>query len=146
MDARERLQEDHAEADALQGVQDAEPEPQTASNEGGSDGPTGPGNVLADVGGAPEHLAPSGRAQTDGEDGQDPRMIFAKDAEEPEEGGPHDAEEQNAEKHDLPWLSEIARPQISPVTTVWGGEPVVLDHDGDEKPEDDLAACQRRVE
>ncbi len=83
MDARQGLEEDHAEADALHGVQHAEPEPQAAADEGAGDGAAGPGDVLPDVGGAPEQLTPSRGAEADGEDGEDPGVVFGEDAEDP---------------------------------------------------------------
>ena len=36
--------------------------------------------------------------------------------------------------------------QVAPITTVRGGEPVILDQDGDEEPEDDFAAHYGVVE
>ena len=76
VDPRQRLQQYHAEADPLQRIQNAEPKPKTAADEGAGDGAAGPGDVLADVGDAPEHLAPAGGAEADGEDGEDPAVVF----------------------------------------------------------------------
>ena len=95
MKPRERLEEDHAETDALDGVEDSEPEPETGA-EVGSDGAsprdvhctrakrvsdcvrteerratkerTGEGRR------APEHLAPARAAEADGKDAEDPRV------------------------------------------------------------------------
>ena len=91
-------------------------------------------------------MAPAGGAEADGKDGKDPGVIFTEDAEDPEEGRPHAAEEEDAEQGDLPWLRDAAGPEIAPVATVRGREPVVLDEDGDEEPEDDFAASEGRVE
>ena len=69
MDPRQRLQQNHAEPDPLDRVQHPEPQPQTAAHERAGDVPARPGDVEADVAGAPEHLAPSRGAKADGEDG-----------------------------------------------------------------------------
>ena len=60
-------EEDHAETDALEGVEDAEPEPETAAGEDRGDGAAGPRQVVAESGGAPEHLCPARGAEADGE-------------------------------------------------------------------------------
>lgn len=71
----EGVQQDHAEADALEGVEHAEPEPQGAAGDGRADGAAArPRHVQAETRHAPEHLAPARRAEADGEDGQDPRV------------------------------------------------------------------------
>ena len=140
MDPCQRLQQDHTKSDPLQRVQDAEPEPQTPSDEGAGDGAAGPGDVLADVGDAPEHLAPARSAEADGEDGKDPAVVFGEDAEEPEEGGPDEDEEEDDEADDLPGFGVVRTPEVAPVAAVGRAEPVVLDEDGDEEPEDDFAA------
>ena len=49
VEASEGLEEDHAEADSLKGVEDAEPEPQGAAEKGGGEGCVRPGEIEADV-------------------------------------------------------------------------------------------------
>ena len=134
MEARQRLQQNHAEADPLRRVQDAEPEPQTPARDGGGGGPAGPGQVEADVGGAPEHLGPAGRAEAHGEDGQDPRVRGREEGEDVEEGGPDDDEEEEDEEADGPGGDVLGGPEVEPVAAVGRREPVVLDHDHDEEP------------
>ena len=98
VDPGQGLQQDHAEANALKGVQRSEPEPERPSDQGARHGPTRPWHVLPDVGRSPEHLTPSGRAETHGEDGDDPRVVFGQDTKDPEQTGPDDNEEQNDEQ------------------------------------------------
>ena len=98
MEPRECLQENHADADALDGVEDAEPEPEGAAEEGAGDGvAAGPGEPLAHVGDAPEHLAPARGAEADGEDGEDPGVGFGEVGEDGEEEGPDEDEEEEDE-------------------------------------------------
>lgn len=73
-------------------------------------------------------------------------MIFAEDAENPEKCCPHATEKENAQQGNLPWLSMGARPEVAPVATVGCGEPVILDDDRHEEPEDDLPASEGGVE
>ena len=82
VESGQRLQEQHAEADALEGIEDAEPEPEAAAEEGagGVAAAQDPGDVQADVGGGPEHLAPARGAEADGEDGDDPAVEFGEGA------------------------------------------------------------------
>lgn len=134
MKARQGLQQDHAEADALDGVEDAEPEPEAAARDGGCGGPARPGEVEADVGDAPEHLGPAGGAEAHGEDGEDPGVGGGEEGEDVEEGGPDDDEEEDDEDGDGPGGDVLGGPEVEPVAAVGGGEPVVLDDDDDEEP------------
>ena len=139
MEAGQGLQQDHAEADSLHGVQDAEPEPEAAARDGGGGGPAGPGQVEADVGGAPEHLGPARGTEAHGEDGQDPRVGGGEEGEDVEEGGPDDDEEEDDEETDGPGGDVLRGPEVEPVAAVGGREPVILDDDHDEEP---LGSCQ----
>lgn len=134
MEARQRLQQNHAEPDTLHGIQDAEPEPETPARDGGGGGPAGPGEVEADVGDAPEHLGPAGGAEAHGEDGEDPGVGGGEEGEDVEEGGPDDDEEEDDEDGDGPGGDVLRGPEVQPVAAVGGGEPVVLDYDYDEEP------------
>ena len=146
MEAGEGLQQDHAEADALDGVEDAEPEPVAAAHDGGGGGPAGPGHVRADVGGAPEHLGPARGAEADGEDGQDPAVGCGQAGEEVEEGGPDEDEEEEHEQEDGVGGHVLGGEEVEPVAAVGRRQEVVLDRDDDEEPEDDLAPEERGVE
>ena len=73
-------------------------------------------------------------------------MILAKDSEDPQERCPDDTEKEHAQKDNLPWLGNVAGPEISPVAPIWSGEPVVLDKNCHKEPKDDFAATERRVE
>ena len=134
MEARHRLQQDHAEADALQRVEHAEPEPEGPARERGRDGPARPGHVGADVGGRPEELGPAGRAQAHGEDGQDPRVRGREPGEDVEEQRPDEDEEEDDEEGDGPGGSVRGRPEVEPVAAVGSREPVILDDDDDAEP------------
>ena len=146
VDPRERLQQNHPEPDPLQGVQDAKPQPQTPAHERAGHGSAGPGNVLADVRDAPEHLAPARGAEADGEDGENPAVVFGEDAEEPEERGPDEDEEEDDEADDLPRFGVVGAPKVAPVAAVGRAEPVILDQHRHEEPEDDLSAGDGAIE
>lgn len=73
-------------------------------------------------------------------------MVLGEYREDPEEEGPDDAEEKNNKDNDLPCGRVVAAPQESPVPTIRCGEEEVLDDNGDEKPENDLAVSQRSIE
>jgi len=63
------------------------------------------------------YLAPTGRADTDRENGKEPRMNLAEPCEECEEGGPYTDEEDSNKDEDVPVL-EISAPQERPVLSV----------------------------
>ena len=134
VEARQGLQQYHAEPDPLHRVQHPEPEPQAAARDRGRGGAAGPGEVEADVGGAPEHLRPARGAEAHGEDGQDPRVGGGEDGEDVEEGGPDDDEEEDDEEADGPGGDVLGGPEVEPVAAVGCREPVVLNHDHDEEP------------
>lgn len=86
METTERLEEGHAESDSLDGVEHAEPEPEAGPEEG--TGRAGPREHEADAARAPEHLAPSRRSETDGEDREEPRVNLGEAREHEEDEGP----------------------------------------------------------
>ena len=63
------------------------------------------------------HLAPTGRTDTNREDGKEPRVNLAEPSEECEEGAPYTNEEYTDENEDLPVL-ELTVPQERPVLSV----------------------------
>ena len=146
MDPRQRLEQNHAEPDPLHRVQDPKPEPQAPTYERAGDAAPGPGDILADIRRSPEHLAPSRGAEADGEDGQDPAVVFGKHGEEEEEAGPDEAEEGDDEEDDLVGFGVVGGPEVAPVAAVGGAEEIVLDEDGDEEPDYDAPAEEGGVE
>ena len=146
VEAGQGLEEDHAEANALDGVEGAEPEPEGAAGEGAGDGGARPGHPGAHTGDGPQHLAPAGGTEADGEHGEDPRVAERGAGENGEQDGPDADEEGEDEKDYHPRLGVDRAPEVAPVAAVGRGEEEVLDEDGDEEPEDDLAARDRFVE
>lgn len=69
VEAGQRLQEDHAEADALDGVEGPEPEPEGPACEGAGERRAGPGHPRSHARDGPQHLAPPRGAEADGEHG-----------------------------------------------------------------------------
>ena len=51
-----------------------------------------------------------------------------------EETGPYEAEEDDDEDYDAPYGSVDGRPEVFPVSSVWGGEEDVLEEDNEEEP------------
>ena len=102
VEAGERLEEDHAEADTLKRVQHAEPEPQGAPDEGAAERGHGPGYPLAHARCAEEHLCPARSAEADGEDGEDPAVGAGGDCEAPEGEAPDGDEEGENKEGDGP--------------------------------------------
>jgi hypothetical protein len=101
VEPRQRLQENYAEAKALERVQYAQPQPQGAGEKGPDDGGLRiHGHVKGDAGGGPEHLAPAGCAEEDGEEGDEPAVGNGEAAEGEEEEGPDPKEEEEDEDED----------------------------------------------
>jgi len=67
------------------------------------------------------YLAPTGRANTNSEDGKEPSMNLAEPGEECEEGTPDTDEEDDDKDEDLPFL-EVVAPQEGPVLSVGLGK------------------------
>ena len=118
MEARQSLQQYHAESDALHRVQDPEPKPQAPTSDRGRGRAAGPGEVEADVGGPPEHLRPARSAEAHGEDGQDPRVGGREDGEDVKKGGPDDDEEEDDEEANGPGGDVLGGPEVEPVAAV----------------------------
>jgi len=119
--ARECLQEYHSEAGSLDRVEHPEPEPERASNESASFRTAGPREVHTDVRDAPEHLAPTRGAKADGEDGENPGVLFREDGEESEHAGPDADEEEHHQQCDLPLRDVRAAPEVGPIPTIGCG-------------------------
>lgn len=135
MEAGEGLQEDHAESDALERVQDTEPEPQGAREEGADDRVMRrDGDVERDPGGGPQHLTPAGGAEGDCEDWDEPCVSAGEAAKNGEEEGPDQYEEEQEEKDDRPCRRVLGGPKEFPIAVVGCGEEVVLENYHYEEP------------
>ena len=66
--------------------------------------------------------------------------------EEVEDAGPDDDEEEDDEDDDTPSGKVLRGPEVEPVATVRGGEPVVLDDDDNEEPQYNLSSEEGGVE
>lgn len=108
MKSRERLEEGHAEADTLDGIEDAKPEPGCDREERAKR--AGPSEVVADAGEGPEHLAPARRAEADRKDGQEPRMDLGVPRQGQEDKRPDADEEDEDEDKDGPDRDARVRP------------------------------------
>jgi hypothetical protein len=74
VDSSESLQKDDTESKTLDGIQHAQPQPQTARDERAGCVPSGPGQVVPDAGDSPPDLDEAGCAQAAGEDGKEPTV------------------------------------------------------------------------
>lgn len=92
----ERLQKDDAKADALDTVENTQPTPQCATQDG-AESRGAPRDKVRDTRDTPQHLGPTGSAEADGEDGDDPRVLFAQVAEDKEGERPDTDEEDEKE-------------------------------------------------
>lgn len=70
------LKKDHTEPDALQGVQDSEPQPQAPGYKGTGGVATRPRKEEPKAWYTPPDLGPSGGTQATSEDWEDPTMAF----------------------------------------------------------------------
>ena len=61
-------------------------------------------------------------------------MAFRHIAKDTKKDNPYTDEEYNDQNNNLPRWDSLVRPQIEPITAVGSGQPVVLNHDDDEKP------------
>ena len=102
-------------------IQDTQPEPETPSHDGACCGAAGPGDILSDVGCAPEHLCPAGSAEADGEDGQDPAVACGEAGEEVKQSSPDDDEEEEDEEEDGVGGDVLRGEEVEPVATVGRG-------------------------
>ena len=118
VEARQGLQQYHAEPDTLHRIQHPEPKPQAPARNRGRGRTAGPREVEADVRGSPEHLRPARGAEAHGEDGQDPRVGGGEEGEDVEEGCPDDNEEEDDEEADGPGGDVLRGPEVEPVAAV----------------------------
>ena len=116
------MEKDETEADALDRVEHAQPEPERDAEIGSC--VSGPRDVECERGRAPKHLAPPWCTETDCEYGEKPRVRLAQPGEDAHHDSPADDEEGNDEKSDLP-LGNIDIPEEAPVTAVGLGKSVV---------------------
>ena len=144
--AGERQEQHHAQAQALDRVEQAEPQPQAARDDGAGDGAADPGDVEADARGAPEHLRPAGGAEADGEQGHDPRVRLGEEGEDPQAEAPQDDEEAKGQEHRRPSRDVRRVEEELPVAPVQRREPEVLDDDVQQEPGHDVPAEERHVE
>lgn len=114
------LQQKHADSDALEGVENAEPEPHAASENSGGDRTTCPREVGAHIGHGPPDLTPSRSSQADSEDWENPAVLDGKPAEHEEDCCPDDDEEQEHQQHDSVRWCVLAGPEIGPVPAELG--------------------------
>lgn len=139
MQTGECKQEDETDTSILDGIEKAEPEPETARYECGCDVAASPWEVETEGAGSPEHLCPSWCTETDGEDGQPPWVTLGDECKERETGAPATDEETKGKTEDSAGRDVLRAEEEEPVATVWGGEEVVLKQDSDEEPECDFA-------
>lgn len=102
----------------MDGVENAEPEPEGAADQGAVQRGGGPGEPGGHAGGGPEDLGPARGAEADGEDRDDPGVVGGEFAEEGEEGGPDSDEEGEDQQRDRPWWGVVAGPEVAPVAAV----------------------------
>ena len=140
VEARQGLQQYHAESNTLHRVEDSKPQPQTPARNRGRGGASGPGEIEADVGYSPEHLCPAGGAEAHGEDGEDPGVRGGEEGADVEQGGPDDDEEEDYQDGNGPGGDMLGGPEVEPIAAVGCREPVVLDYDHNEEP---LVICEQ---
>lgn len=76
VDSSESLQKDDTESKTLDGIQHAQPQPETARDERAGSVPANPGQVVPDSGDGPPDLDEAGCAQAAGEDGKEPTVFL----------------------------------------------------------------------
>lgn len=140
------LQEDHTQANLLDLIKDAEPEPQTSGDDGTRRQAPCPREIVADVGRSPPRLCPTRGAQAETEDGEDPAVLLGQCAEGKENEHPNDDKEADYEDDNLPRLGVLGGPEERPVAPERGGEEPVLHDNHEKEPEDDATAEERRIE
>lgn len=111
VDSSESLQKDDTKSKTLDGIQHAQPQPETAGDERAGGVTTGPGQIVPYAGDGPPDLDEAGCAQTASEDRKEPTVFLGPFADDEEEDAPDKAEEDNAEKDDLPRVGVLGGPQ-----------------------------------
>ncbi|PMD33641.1 hypothetical protein L207DRAFT_589198 [Hyaloscypha variabilis F] len=124
MHPRQRLQQDHAKADPLNGIQDTKPKPQRAADERRARGRAGPWYVLSDVRAGPEDLRPARSTEADCEERQDPGVGVREAGKAVQDCGPDEDEEEDDEEGDLPDGGVGGGPDEGPVAAGHGAEEV----------------------
>lgn len=103
VDAGQGLQENDTEAEALNRIQDSQPQPETARSKcTTSHSSADPGKIVANTRDGPPDLDESWCAQATSEDGKEPTVLLRESADDEEEDTPNSTEEDNAEDDDLP--------------------------------------------
>lgn len=110
--ASQCLQENDTEAEALNRVQDSQPQPETTRSKcTASHSSTDPGEIVANARDGPPNLDESWCAQATSEDGKEPTVLLRESADDEEEDTPDSTEEDNAEDDDLPCVGVGGAPQ-----------------------------------
>lgn len=136
-------QEDETDTSILDGVEQAEPEPEASRCKRRRDIAASPWEEEAEGAGSPEHLRPAGCAETDGEDGQPPWVALGDESKERKAHAPAADKESKSKTEDGAGRDVLRAEQEEPVATIWCGEEVVLEKDSEEEPERDLALDDR---
>lgn len=102
VDSSESLQKNDTEPKTLNGIQHAQPQPETARDERAGSVPADPGQVVSDAGDGPPDLDEAGCAQAAGKDGKEPTVSLGEFANDEEEDAPDKAEKDDAEEDNLP--------------------------------------------
>lgn len=146
VDSRESLQKNDTEAETLDGIQHAQPQPETAGYQGSGSVSSSPREVVTDSGDTPPNLDEARGSQTTGEDGNEPTVSLGEFADAEQEDAPYYTEEQDAKEDNLPWLGVAGTPEEAPVSAVGCTEEEVLQDNRDEVPCNDLSPEQGLVE
>lgn len=100
MESRQRLQQRHTQPYSLNSVQYSQPQPGELRQVGTE--VACPRKVVADSRHRPEHLAPPRCTETDGKDGQQPRVDLSVSRQTPQEDRPDADEEDDNQNGDRP--------------------------------------------
>ncbi|GKT65804.1 hypothetical protein ColTof3_13143 [Colletotrichum tofieldiae] len=146
VDTGQRQHENHTDTRTLEAVENAEPQPKDAAEDGTGDDASGPRHVDADPRGAPPDLGPARGPEADGEHGEQPRVALAGLGQAPEDQSPDDDEEEQGQDDHAPHGHVLGREEEEPVSSEERAEEVVLDADGHEVPGDGLALEERQPE
>lgn len=123
MESTQRLQQQHPQSHSLHIIQ--HPKVQPKSRRKVRSDLSRPVHVESDPRRSPEHLAPPGRSESDGDHGDQPTVDFGVSGEDHEADDPNDDEEEEDEEDDAPDGDVGVLPQERPVASVRRGEPEV---------------------
>lgn len=90
-------------------------------------------------------MTPTRSTESDCEEWDDPGIGFRESAEEVEDETPDYNEEEDCEEENGPGWGESGGPEVGPVSTCRGGEPVVLDDDHYEEPLGWISGVEQKV-